>query len=116
MTDKPSYEFQGWDHFIAECLDKRPVVIPFGRLFATPEESFNWIVAAAEASGSDFVINNRFYIETTALEANREDNLPRRSDGSLAGYASRVTNFIGGRRFGLVVNNIQQVDFEIFAR
>ena len=57
-----------------------------------------------------------FCIEHAQVLAEVGRLLPERSDGSAEGYAARVTPLVGGRRFGLVVQDVQAYDATLWLR
>lgn len=90
---------------------------PFSAPITTPDESFACLVAASDRfRAGDRSVKLEFCIEHAQVLAEVGRLLPEQSDGSAAGYAARVTPLIGGRRFGLVVEDVQAYDDSLWLR
>ena len=108
-----------WQRFHDECWERRATVIarPFPASLAEPEQTFAAIVDACDlwrAGQRDDTL--RFFIGETQLLADVEQYLPRRDDESSAGYGARVSQLLGGRRFGLVIEEFQAFDAVLWQR
>lgn len=108
-----------WAEFVARFWQRRSLVLeqPFAAPIASAEEVFACLVRAANlyrhGVGRD---QFQLCIDHAAFLADLSDLLPRKADGSTEGYAERVTEAIGGRRFGLVVDDFQVFDPELWFR
>jgi hypothetical protein len=108
-----------WERFTTEYWERRVTVIsrPFPTPLAEPARTFAGVVDASDrwrAGARDDSL--RFFIEQTQLLADVGRFLPERADGSASGYAQRVTRMLGGRRFGLVVEEYQAFDATLWLR
>ncbi len=105
-----------WGSFHAAHWEKSGTV-PFATPVATPEESFACLVAASDRfRAGDPGVQLEFCIEHAQVLADVGDLLPMASDWSADGYAARVTPLVGGRRFGLVVEDVQFYDATLWLR
>ena len=121
LTLASSFALPGgfWQRFHEECWERRATVIarPFPAPLAEPEATFAAIVDACDrwrAGQRDDTL--RFFIGETQLLANVEQYLPQRDDGSSGGYGARVSQLLGGRRFGLVIEEFQAFDATLWLR
>ena len=121
LTLAPSFALPGgfWQRFHEECWERRATVIarPFLAPLAEPEQTFAAIVDACDrwrAGQRDDTL--RFFIGETQLLADIAPYLPRRDDESSAGYGERVSRSLGGRRFGLVIEEFQAFDAVLWQR
>jgi len=87
---------------------------PLGGPLATPDEAFGWLRSASEAwQAKDRRASVRLYSKGKARTLRAGDH-PTAEDGSIAGYVRRLDATLGDA--GLVVNNIQSADPEIWRR
>jgi hypothetical protein len=90
---------------------------PFAAPITTPDESFACLVAASDRyRAGDHSVKLEFCIEHAQVLAEVGRLLPEGADRTAAGYAARVTPLIGGRRFGLVVEDVQAFDASLWLR
>lgn len=86
------------------CVIRRPLSLPL----LTAEELFDCLVAASDRfRAGDRLVQLELCVEHAQLLADVGRHLPERADGSAAGWARRVTGLLGGRTFGLVVEDVQ---------
>lgn len=107
-----------WAAFHETHWEKLGTVLkqPFAPL-ATPDETFDCLVEASDRyRRGDAAVALEFCIGNTQLLANVGAHLPARADATLDGYAARVTDMLAGRRFGLVVQDVQAYDAELWLR
>lgn len=105
-----------WAHFAAHHWEKSPLLIkqPFGPL-VTSAHLFDGLVKASEQYRAGYRdIPFRFCIESAEQLAEVGRYLPELADGSVAGYAARITEKLGGRCFGLLVNEYQSCDAQVY--
>lgn len=110
---------QFWSSFHASNWEKKGAVIPrpFSVPIASPEELFSCVVAASDRfRAGDRSVQLEFCIEHAQVLADVGTLLPLASDGSAQGYEARVTPMVGGRRFGLVVEDVQAYDGTLWLR
>ena len=108
-----------WLSFHASHWEKIGAVLaqPFAAPIASPEEGFACLVAASDRfRAGDRNVRLEFCIGHAQLLADVGRYLPERADGTPAGYAERVTNLLEGRRFGLVVEDVQAYDATLWLR
>ncbi len=108
-----------WNSFYQTHWERVGAVLarPFASPIATPEESFASLVAASDRyRDGDRSVQLEFCIEHAQLMADVGKFLPEQTDGSAAGYAERVTGLVDGRRFGLVVEDVQAYDATLWWR
>jgi 50S ribosomal protein L16 3-hydroxylase len=109
----------GWDDFLARHWEREPVLFraPFAQPFATERELFALLVGAA-AGWREATTGLRYYAEsgliTSAVEANAF--APTAADATLDGWSERLRARLGGRDFGLVLNDAQACDVALFGR
>ena len=90
---------------------------PLRTALAAPDEAFGWLVGAGERfRAGDRSVAPEFFIEHAQVLADVARYLPRARDRSMDGYACRVTHMIGGRRFGLVIDDFQAQAPELWLR
>lgn len=121
LTLTSSFALPGdfWQRFHEESWERRATVLarPFPAPLAEPAQTFAAIVDACDrwrAGERDDTL--RFFIGETQLLADVEPYLPRRDDESSAGYSARVSQLLGGRRFGLVIEEFQTFDATLWLR
>jgi 50S ribosomal protein L16 3-hydroxylase len=108
-----------WSSFHGNNWEKKGAVIPrpFSVPLASPAESFACLVAASDRfRAGDRSVQLEFCIEHAQVHADVGRLLPEASDWSAEGYAARVTPLVGGRRFGLVVEDVQAYDSTLWLR
>jgi 50S ribosomal protein L16 3-hydroxylase len=108
-----------WSRFYQENWETRGAVIerPFAAPLAAPAETFDWLVTAGDRfRAGDRRVSIEFCIEHAQQLADVGRYLPEHSDGSADGYAERVTKLVGGRKFGLVVDDFQAFDATLWLR
>ena len=108
-----------WSRFVEQYWEKEPCLIrqPFSGLFATPPEIFQGVVCASDRyRGEGRSESLQLYIGHAALMAAVGKHLPTRDDGSVAGYAARMTRELNGERFGLIVDDFQANDAMLWFR
>lgn len=108
-----------WSRFHDEYWEKRGAVLaqPFAMPIATPRETFDCLVEAAERfRAGDRRVSLGFYIDHTQQLADVGRYLPDTTDTSATAYADRVTTLLGGRKFGLVVDDFQAIDGTVWLR
>jgi hypothetical protein len=90
---------------------------PFSTPLAESERTFASVVDACDrwrAGKRDSDL--RFFIEQTQLLADVARFLPERDDKCAAGYGRRIDRMVGGRTFGLVLEEYQAFDAELWMR
>src|SRR5262249_35483723 len=105
-----------WAQFAEQYWEKKPLVLnkPFAARLVTSKEIFQTLANAGSPEREDWGF--RFYVEQALQEAEVAKHLPALSDGSLSGYAERVTLKLKGRRFGLVVDHYHKHDVQTWLR
>jgi hypothetical protein len=58
----------------------------------------------------------RFFVDDSLVQADVRDWLPNHADRTLTGYSARVSERLGGRDLGLVVNHYQVHDAPVWSR
>jgi hypothetical protein len=99
-----------WDRIAKEYWERRPVRIkhPFRHAIISPKEMFAAVVdAAARYSKDERNAVLAFQIEGKRVEADPRKFFPRRSDQTLSRYADRLAQMLRGRRFALIIEEIQ---------
>jgi 50S ribosomal protein L16 3-hydroxylase len=108
-----------WSRFDRQYWGRKPVVLkqPFGSPLATPDEAFLGLVSASDRfRKGDRTTDLSFYIEYANLLANVAEYIPEASDQSLPAYLARVSRQLQGRCFGLIVQDFQMDQVEIWFR
>lgn len=108
-----------WSSFRATHWERMGAVIeqPFATPLATPAELFDAMLEASDRfRAGDQAVSLEFCVGHTRMLANVGRYLPERSDGGSAGYMARVTQQLGGARFGLVVEDAQAYDATLWLR
>ena len=108
-----------WSSFHDNNWEKKGAVLPrpFSVPLASPAESFACLVAASDRyRAGDRSVQLEFCIEHAQVLADVGRFLPEAADWSAEGYAARVTPLVGGRRFGLVVEDVQAYDSTLWLR
>ena len=108
-----------WAEFRRTHWEAKGTVLahPFAAPIASPAEVFRCLVTAGERyrpRSHDGDVE--FCLEGAALLADVGKHLPRAGDRTAAAYARRVTGLLGGRRFGLVVSELQQYGAPLWFR
>ena len=107
-----------WAHFVENYWCQRPSV--FKGIIAsplTPEEVFREMVNVGEqyrANAKTHLV--RFYVEHALQRADIGKHLPEAGDRSVEGYARRIKRKLGGRRFGLVINDFHKYNADLYLR
>jgi hypothetical protein len=108
-----------WKSFIKEYWDQKPTVLKgmFPAHFPTTQEAFEALLVCGERyRRGDFRQQIRIYIEHEAEPGQVPDYsslfslsryLPVAEDRTLDGYTARMTHQLKGRRFGVLLNNLQ---------
>lgn len=107
-----------WAAFHETHWEKLGTVLkqPFAPI-VTPKETFDCLVGAGDRyRRGDSAVALEFCIGNTHLLADVGAHLPRRADGTIDGYAARISDMLGGRRFGLVVQDVQAYDAALWLR
>jgi len=105
-----------WDGFVQRHHTKEPTVWrhAFAEPFAQMSEVFDWLLlAATRCEQGDDRIPYRLYSSGARLP-DAAGHLPRRSDGSVAGYLDRLDRELG--QVGLLVNELQAVHPAVWLR
>lgn len=108
-----------WASFYRTHWEKVGAVMvqPFAKPLAAPGELFTALVAAGDRlRAGDRSVRVEFCIEHAQQLADVGQYLPTQADGSSAGYAERMTAKLEGRRFGLVVEDVQAHDAALWQR
>ncbi len=105
-----TFSADAWSCFAKEYWERQPLLLP--QVLTQPLASEAEIFQASVEAGAHFrAIDEDFglslYVEHARQVASIDDYLPQASDGSLARYAERVSRCLEGRRFGLVLEDIQ---------
>ncbi len=105
-----TFSAEAWSCFAKEYWERGPLLIP--QTLTQPLASEAEIFRASVEAGAHFRATDddrglSFYVEHARQVASIGDYLPQASDGSLARYAERVSRRLEGRRFGLVLEDIQ---------
>jgi len=117
LSFSPSPSF--WRQFAQQHWEKKPLLIKHalpGPLIA-PESAFQALVEASDQyRADDERVALGFYIEQTSLLADVGKFLPQSSDGTSARFARRIKSKLAGRRFGVICEQFQSFDTEIWRR
>jgi 50S ribosomal protein L16 3-hydroxylase len=108
-----------WSEFRETHWERAGTVLaqPFAAPLATPDEIFACLVEASNRyRAGDGTVSLEFCIGHTMLLVDIGRHLPERADGSIGGYVERVTRLLDGRRFGLVVEDVQAYDATLWVR
>ena len=108
-----------WASFFRTHWDTVGAVIrqPLATPLATPAEVFSALVVASDRlRAGDPRVQLEFCIDQARQVADVGRYLPNQSDGSAERYAERITTLIGGRKFGLIVEDVQASDAAIWLR
>ena len=105
-----------WAQFAEQYWEKKPLVLkkPFTAQLVTSKEIFQTLANAGSTERKDWGF--RFYVEQALREAEVAKHLPALSDGSLSGYAERVTLKLKGGQFALVVDHYHKHDVQTWLR
>ncbi len=117
--DRPVLKPVFWRSFRQRYWEREGVVLrhPIGAPLAKPEELFAWLVEASNRfRAGDSRVVPEFFIEHAQLLAGVERYLPRSDDGSMSGYADRITQVLDGRKFGLVIDHFQSHALDLWLR
>jgi 50S ribosomal protein L16 3-hydroxylase len=114
----------GWESFVESYWERAPLYLkdPLGGPFADEDWLFRVILRASASARRETPTQSsqkkyvRFCIEHYLPIANLNAHLPYPADGSLDGYAARLSSVLGGRDFTLITNNSQGYDFDLWAR
>ena len=108
-----------WSRFRQTNWEKSPALFqpPFRSSLVRPAEVFRAVVEASRRyrEGKDDV-PLAFYIEHARLVASVEDYLPQAGDRNMARYAERISKKLRGRRFALIVEELQEHSAELWLR
>ena len=99
-----------WRQFASGYWERSPVVIQRPRAvpICTSAEAFQASVTASDAfRAGDDDVRIYFYIDHAQVVADVEKHLPKRSDRTAANYARRIGRQLKGRRFALIVQEVQ---------
>jgi hypothetical protein len=108
-----------WKTFVKEYWNRQPTVFRglFPAHFPTPQDAFEAVLACGERyRKGDFKQQIRIYIEHEPEPGQVPDYssifslsryLPVPEDRTLDGYTARMTHQLKGRRFGVLLNNLQ---------
>ena len=115
------FTFSGamWRRIATEYWERRPVLIkqPFRHAIISPKGMFAAVVnAAASHSKGERDAVLAFQIEGKRVEADPRKFLPRRGDQTMSGYADRLARMLRGRRFALIVEEIQMEAPQVWLR
>lgn len=108
-----------WAGFRRTSWEAKGTVLkqPFATPIASPAEIFRCLVKAGERyRPRSHDADVEFCLEGAALLADVGKHLPRAGDKTAAAYARRVTELLGGQRFGLVVSELQQYGAPLWFR
>ncbi len=108
-----------WSSFHATHWERVGAVIeqPFATPLATPAELFDAMVEASDRfRAGDASVSLEFCIGHTRMLADVARYLPEHADGGSTGYMARITQLLGGARFGLVVEDAQAYDATLWLR
>jgi hypothetical protein len=116
MGTRYAFSPEFWAQFVGRYWEKKPLVLkkPFAAGLVTSKEIFRTLANAGSQEREDWGF--RFYVEQALQEAEMAKHLPALSDGSLSGYAERVTRGLKGRRFCLVVDHYHKHDVQTWLR
>ena len=108
-----------WASFIEQYWAKRPVLLkrPFAALLSTPARLFHCLVQASDKfRAGDGSVLLRFLVEDQFILQGKNFGpyLPQSKDQSIAGYAQRITQQLGGVRFACILNDVQEHDAELW--
>ena len=99
-----------WQRFARLRWEKTPVTLercPAVPRFP-PEEAFQASVRASNAfRAGDNDVRIYFYIDHTQVVADVEKHLPKANDQTAANYAQRIRRNLKGRRFALILQEVQ---------
>lgn len=104
---------------MSEYWERRPVLIkrPFPHSIISPKEMFAAVVnAAARQSQGERDAVLAFQIEGEQVKADPRKFLPRPGDQTMSGYADRLARMLRGRRFALIVEEIQMEAPQVWLR
>jgi len=119
MTAEHVLSPEFWRSFTENQFERSPLVLkqPFSTPLATTAEVFQGLVNASEQYRAGIRLPPlRFYIGQAWQQAEIGNYLLEAADGSLACYAERISRKLQGRRFGLIVNEYQSYNPEIWFR
>lgn len=105
---RPPEDF--WTSFHESHWERSPTVLrrPFGEAVTTPARLWDAMVEASDRYRyRDPAVRLELYVEHAMLVADVGRHLPTPSDPSIEGWVERLRRMIGGRRFGLVVTDVQ---------
>ena len=105
-----------WAQFAEQHWEKKPLLLkePFAGQLVTSKEIFQTLANAGSTEREDWGF--RFYVEQALQEAEIAKHLPSLDDGSLSGYAKRVTRKLKGQQFALVVDHYHRHDVQTWLR
>ncbi|MCP3138663.1 cupin domain-containing protein [Pyxidicoccus xibeiensis] len=113
-----------WKTFVKEYWNRKPTVFRglFPQHFPTSQDIFQALLSCGERyRAGDFKQLIRFYIEHEPEPGQVPDYsalfslsryLPVAGDGTLDAYVARITHQLRGRRFGIVLNNLQTYQWD----
>ena len=108
-----------WTSFVRTHWDRVGAVIrqPLATPLASPAEVFSALVVASDRlRAGDARVQLEFCIDQARQVADIGRYLPSQSDGTAERYAERVTSLIGGRKFGLIAEDVQASDATLWLR
>lgn len=108
-----------WADFANNYWEKQPMVIkqPFANLLLAPQEVFHALAQAADQyRNGNRSFETRLYIESLLLTKSVGQHLPETADGSIEGYAQRLSRQLDGRTFELIVGHLQAQDASLWLR
>jgi hypothetical protein len=108
-----------WSSFRQRYWEAQAIVLrqALAQPLVTAAEALEGLVSAGERyRAGRRAAPLSFCIEQAAVQADVGLYLPERSDRSIAAYAERVGQRIGGQRFGLVVEDVQGDDARLWLR
>ena len=114
-----TFSAEMWRRLVSEYWERCPVLIkrPFRHAIISPKEMFAAVVnAAARQSQGERDAVLAFQIEGEQVKADPRDFLPRPGDQTMSGYADRLARMLRGRRFALIVEEIQMEAPQVWLR
>lgn len=108
-----------WAEFAAEIWEKRPALYrqPFAPPLVAPAELFRATLRASRLyrdEAEDVPLS--FYIEHARVVASVADYLPTAADKNMERYARRISRMLDGRRFALIIEDIQAYSPSLWRR
>jgi hypothetical protein len=106
----------GWDSFANGFFGSRPCIVRQKLLLATPEDGFRAMVSACDAFRAGRDVPIKLHVNGMRLVEGIHARLPRREDGTLAGYEDRMDQLTRGGEYGIYCASFQEYDQVLYDR